>query len=426
MTISNLLKKSKKYNLLFVSVSDMDEYSVTIEKFYMNKSEYDKFSLDIIKIAGVKTFTYGYYTQKVLLDDFVDMFGLSVSHWEKTEVMDKLNYELRNYAVYFESKENYKVYEEYEPRKKVNEYFENCDYSVDEHFEMSSRSIFNDGIIDGAKLRMYNVGQGGMTALFVDGKEKPTIIFDIGKSRICKSAIDLLSKILVKNEDERTTIIISHYDNDHINMASFLPIHGANLQFIMPEFLSRTDIYKINIQLLIYKVWVNGNNIWLIRNDSINKPVRIGNLSLLQGCSVKKDINQSTNENSHGLISYLTINNRNVLIPGDVLYGDLYTQLNKPLHPYYAIIPHHSCKYISPVNPSIIDLGRIRESFTFCVQHNGFHHPNKTHFQNYINNHSKLIRLVGKEKTYYVFDKSSRIKDTYYTKIVTDYYEWSL
>lgn len=436
-----VLSSNKKYNLLIVYVTQVLKNELIIEKFYVNEAEYEKYCEEI-KGKIYNDFSYYYQTQKVKKKDFFKTFGINeegVKTEDEYSFLLTVNTQLKN-NVYQYTGGIIKPLLNYRPRMEAHLYIESdasrlLEYRSNNYDSQSDNNenlpkdflslISNIDAVDSARFRMYNVGQGNMSALFLNGSDDPAYIFDLGCSRKCKSAIDLLS---MKLKGKESTIIISHFDNDHINMAQYLPLLGAKLTFIIPAFLLPTDIYKPNVYMLIIKALFNGNNIIQVPNNSIKTPYTTFNglITFLQGDSTKKDVNQSTDENSHGLICTINKNGKQVLVPGDVLYGDLFTKLNKPLQPDYVVIPHHSCEYKNKIPTFILDLSNLIESFTFCTQHRGFHHPNKTHFGQYMVNNAKLIRLVRNDKQLIVFDGKTSINDSFYDVKTADYYDWIL
>ena len=429
MELNNLVNKRIKegLDLLFVLVSDINNGQVFLDKFYVNKEEYELFARSLNEnIEDIKSYSYEYRSQKIKLEDLVELFSLTTNSAEKVALIDELNNQLKNVAIFIGEGNPY-VTKDYNIRDVVNQFFENREYIDNKTgenfpFELEDLNNKNDSIL----FRMYNVGQANMSALLIGKEKRPLIIFDLGKSRKCQEAIDLLQNQLPSsNSSNVVTIVISHYDNDHINMASDLPLHGKSLQFIMPEFLHHSDIYKPNIQLLLYRAILNGNKVCFIINESLNNSLLInGYFSLVQGCKNKKDLNQSSDENAHGLIVDLNINGKRLLIPGDALYEDIFTTLSSPLTPNYVIIPHHSCEYNGNINASKISFRNLEESFTFCGPNGKYHHPNKTHFQHYMVGESKIVRLAKSDKNSKVFDHSSKIIDRYYDIQIGQHYDW--
>ncbi len=422
MSLVNVHKK--KYDLLIISVSKIDSYDLIVDEFFLNKSEYEDFSKSI-KNDPDRTYSWFYTTKRINLFVFAEETKLEIVDSNSDELLLSINKQLKNVAyevVRDGKKTSINKINEYSARMNINDYIEkNIKLRNIDDIDYSFNQITNG---EYCAFRMYNIGQGNMSALFIGDKLVPKILFDLGCSRKCSSAINLLSKNMVLNSNNRIiTIFISHFHNDHINMAKYLPSGGLSLQFIIPEFLSPTDMFIPNVSLLLYKAILNGNCIYVVKNDSLVTPLNFGNLILYQGSSRRKDVNQFSDENSHGLVVTLNIKDKVLLIPGDTLYEDIYTTLKSPLKPTHVIIPHHACQYLTPINSKILDLTRLEETFTFCAQHRGYHHPNATHFKQYLLYSSNLKRLVRNEKKYIVFDKTAIIKDSFYTILHGDFYD---
>jgi len=413
---------------MFVVASEINDSKLLIEKFYINKMEYERYSMNLDDAGNNlnKSFRCRYSRQTIDLYSFLNFFDLNIDlmNNEENDLIDRINEKIKNYVLSFNGDQIEITISE--SRRVVNEYFNNRQYIKQkdaEHFPFNININFDGD--DDVRFRLYNVGQANCSALIIN--EIPKIIFDLGKSRKCPDSIDMLSTKLLLDDNSRKTIIISHYDNDHINMACHLPNSGANLQFIMPDFLNSSDIYKPNIQLLLTRAINNGNNICLILNDKLNRPLDLGGLKIYQGSSCKKDIHQSTNENSHGLLCYLNIRDKTIFIPGDALYGDLYTSLPAPINADYVIIPHHSCDYTSPINLGVIDLFSVKEAFVFCGPHYSYHHPNHSHFIQYLKAGAKLKRLSSPSSSRnIVFFGRNTISDIYFDYTSSGYYEWVL
>lgn len=264
--------------------------------------------------------------------------------------------------------------------------------------------------------RMFNVGQGCCSALYENNI--PTLIFDIGGSRRCSGVVNLLSKEI--NDSRLHTFIISHYDSDHINMADLIPMKkDSRYRFFMPALLDVSLLSSPVVQQLFFKIINNKSEVVMFLNNKLITPIKYGNLTIYQGNMHKKDSNQSTNENSHGLLCLLKKDEKEILIPGDVLYNDLFTIISGRLKPTNVIIPHHSCNYRG--NFKNIDLSDLKESFIFCGPHGGYKHPNYTHFSKYLK--APVVRLVRKLPSN-CFDNGKVITDSYCTLIKADHYDW--
>lgn len=422
------LDARRQFDSLFVLVADISNNYVFLDKFYLVRKEYESFanSINIYDKENQNwTFSYKYISQKIEVNDFIDLFGFEAQLSDnKLETINHLNNQLKEITIFFDKQENHIVFND-ESRRLVNSFFEERKTILEKTSENFPLELENLSNARSLLFRLYNVGQANMSALLVDNEQHPTMIFDLGKSRKCQTAIDLLQNHLpIENSGKCTTVVISHYDDDHINMAKYLPYKGHSLQFIMPEFLHPSDIYKPNIQILLYRAILNGGKVCFILNNSLRRPIIKNYAMFLQGAKNKRDLNQSTDENSHGLVVYLSLFDKNILVPGDVLYDDVFTNLSKPLLPTHAIIPHHACNYNGKPNSKIVDLSYLKESFTFCGPHGRYHHPNFTHFSSYKSKGEHLIRLIRRSGNQNVFCRNIKIPDYYYDTFACAFYDW--
>ncbi len=417
------------FDLIFVFVSEIEENSFFMDEFFVNEHEYALFAKSLKTVEGELTghhpYDYEYRSARIEKEAFIKYFHFG----SEERSIDELNVRLKNVAIHRFESLGKAVDLEYKDRIIVNDYFDERKYifeKTNERFDFSFPGL--DKPKESVIFRMYNVGQANMSALFVGEKDFPEIIFDLGEKKRCNEAIDLLqNRLPLSGSGETTTIVISHYHDDHIKMAKYIPQRGRSLRFICPQLLHSLDFNKPNIQTLLDLISNNGYSACFFPNDSIKNPIKKRFVTFLQGSKVKRDSNQNESENSHGLITLLTINGKKVLIPGDALYGDIFTRLNSPLKPDYVLIPHHACEYNGPINPKIIDLSKLKESFTFCGPHSGHHHPNKTHFDQYLVNDAKAIRLANPSKPFpIVFDGKAQIVDEYYLISFASHYDWKL
>lgn len=420
--------RSRGFDLLFIMVSDIQNGNAYLDKYFVNEREYNYFAEALIGDNNESHgYSYAYRKQRVNFYEFANLLDLPRDEADTFALIDAVNQQLKNIAIHCNMQNEEEMVErEYRNKIMVNLYFDDRQIIPEKRRETFPLAVPEFNAIDDrqACFRMFNVGQGCMSALYIEGIPCPPVIFDIGCSRKCKSAINLLNFGLSYCEDCPTTIVISHFDDDHINMAKYLPMGGANLQFFMPEFLHPSDIYKPNIQLLLSKAIVNGNKVCFFLNDNLHIPLPLNYLSILQGSSHKRDINQSTDENSHGLIVLFEHHGETIMIPGDALYKDIFTAVAQPIRPDYVVLPHHCCEYLSSVNSHIIDINYVKEAFAFCGPHGGFHHPNATHFMQYLANRTRLIRLKSIRDRGIVYDRSRPLTDSFFISSPNDYYDW--
>ena len=199
------------------------------------------------------------------------------------------------------------------------------------------------------ELRVYSVGQANCSALikYKDNLKKDynvVVVFDFGlESRKRNSKL----KEMINKIDENTTIIISHFDLDHINNIENFELYRT-CRWLFPEHEPRTKqanlLYHDLIKTASQKS-INGRQVF-----SYKAPYSLSNYLRINQ-NTDKHINdrkyQSTLANAQCIISSLCINNTNVLIPADALYRDFPDDVFNYRYDY-VLIPHHGCKYGDP------------------------------------------------------------------------------
>ena len=98
---------------------------------------------------------------------------------------------------------------------------------------------------------------------------------------------------------------------------------------------------------------------------------KIRNISVYQGNAIKKDTNQSTDENARCLMC-LVENNESMLLPGDCLYQEF----PREFQVQYLAVPHHCCDYPNDIRN--LTLSALKELVIFARPHRRYRHPNRT------------------------------------------------
>ena len=421
--LNNFFQKDQKdFNMGFLSLSESEKnHLVNVEKILCNKKEFESFSHRLHeKNKKTKFYKYKIYRQTMTLENIDEFLRKNVHDYRRDVApfnldIDQMNEILGN-LVYV----NGEGFIRSEIRTSINNFFiRQVEIKIkdSEHFPFefgySNTSMF---------LRHYNVGQANMSCLYVN--RTPRMIFDLGKSRMCRSAIGLLQNELSQTK-EMKTILISHYHYDHYNMVRNLPWDVKNVQFIVPEPLNNAIACTPLFQELLLRVINNGLGICFIRNNRLANPIKFGPVLIGQGNQVMRDPNQHSDENSHGLVCFLEHNNNLVYIPGDVLYGDIFTHFSFPMNPTHVIIPHHSCYYDCHIRISrYINDNNIRESFIFCGPHRGHHHPHESHYSYYKN----ITILINNRRQQFSFrnPRNTQFTDGKINYLYWDYFDWNL
>lgn len=200
------------------------------------------------------------------------------------------------------------------------------------------------------ELRIFNVGQANCSALIKYINEdkddyRVIIVFDLGFQRSAghnQQLDEMLSKI-----DCDTTILISHYDSDHINNISD-HLYITTGRWIFPNYDGKGKKALKTFQMLM-KVATKKTFSGTVYN--FPTPFNFSpNISVHQYMGSKKaDSYQSTLMNSKCLVCKLSIGGKDILIPADALYEEFGDELVLPNGKKYdyILVPHHGCKYIN-------------------------------------------------------------------------------
>lgn len=249
-------------------------------------------------------------------------------------------------------------------------------------------------------LECINVGQANFTIGYTQGSEKPKAIFDIGvRSPTSKNRIYAQNKL--KQINDESVIVISHYDFDHINGYRYLSPKVVDRIWILPDkrpFPSPAERNFLNF--LKYESCVFLKNIDYAKTpfNPLNHVLTIGNLRIYQGNAQKTDLYQSTDENARSLMC-LVKNRKSILLPADCLYQEFPCEFDVD----YMLVPHHACHYDS--NISNIKISALKKIIIFAGPHKGYKHPNLSHIRRLIgskNMPTETIYLMNHNQ--YCFD----------------------
>ena len=275
------------------------------------------------------------------------------------------------------------------------------------------------------ELRVYNVGQANCSALikYCDSNYSDyhvAVVFDFGFEKRYK-ANRKLSEMIMKI-DLDTTIIISHFDSDHINNISKLPLMATN-RWLFPEHEPKKEKANLLYHQLIKIATIKSGNPKVIY--AYQTPHELSDyLTINQNTNGIHDIGfQSTRINAECIISSIHLNNVNVLIPADALYNDFPQDVFKYKY-NYVLTPHHGCKYLSIDDYSIGDgrfdaIFKIVSSRPTTIVNSGkfgrvYKHSNIGHLSYYKN-------VVAFDSTSFYDDNGNECTFTY-TRVPYDYY----
>ncbi len=268
-----------------------------------------------------------------------------------------------------------------------------CNYSAydyDDFNEECKPEVFiNDDELSLYEFRIYNVGQANCSALikYVDEEHsdyKIIVVFDFGykKKRNNQSLDEMIKRI-----DENTTMVISHFHSDHINIITNHLMMHTN-RWVFPDY-PPTSVIGNKIFTTLLKVARGKTSSGILYR--FPTPFNFSdNLTIDQYSGITKgDAHQSSLMNSKSLTCKLSIGNKDILIPGDALYeeiGDgLILKNNKKYD--YILIPHHGCKYFgkSSIDPTLkirCFVGDETVGYVQCGK-NSYGHANINHLSWY-------------------------------------------
>lgn len=218
---------------------------------------------------------------------------------------------------------------------KVNEVIESIQYNRDIHYEEYHKgckpeieTVLEKDLYE---LRIFNVGQANCSALikYINEEKKDyrvIIVFDFGYQRSAghnSKLEEMIGKI-----DCNTTILISHYDSDHINNISS-HLYLTTCRWIFPNYDGKGMKALKTFQMLM-KVATKKT----VSGTVYNFPTPFNfspNISIHQySGACKADAYQSTLMNSKCLVCKLSINKKDILIPADALYEEYGDELVLP------------------------------------------------------------------------------------------------
>lgn len=192
------------------------------------------------------------------------------------------------------------------------------------------------------KFRVFNVGQANCSAL-LKMKENDdydvVAVFDLGyeEGKITNYELNsVLGKI-----DNRTTIVISHFDSDHINNVVSMNQYATN-RWVIPDHEPKVEAASIFYQALLAQMTAKSYSGAIYR---YSVPMFLSPyFKISQNQTGRHEHFQSSQINADCMISSLLFNNTKILIPGDALYRDF----PKDIFDYefdYILVPHHCCRY---------------------------------------------------------------------------------
>lgn len=226
-----------------------------------------------------------------------------------------------------------------------------CNYTIEHYVDFNDVDRPEIEPVDDPdlfELRIYNVGQANCSALikYLDRTKndyKVVMVFDFGYQR---SGNNIKLDEMISKIDSSTTILISHFHNDHINnITDHLTLRTNRWLFpdCHPNNFKANKIYAALVKVasgktssgILYRFPVPFHF-----SDNILVDQYLGNR--IHGGPRRSLINAKC------LVCKISIRGKDILIPGDALYEDygdaLILENNKKYD--YILVPHHGCKYI--------------------------------------------------------------------------------
>lgn len=222
--------------------------------------------------------------------------------------------------------------------KKLDKYFSWKDFKFSNTNQILS--AVNENLADEFYLNVYNVGQGSLTAL-VDINNIPILYYDLGGGFAWNKFTYTDAQTLQLCFSQTNTIIISHWDNDHLETAKRYLRKSANaflgFTWIAPEQNISPSYFKLAAKL----------------NSTGNLIIWPKNLRGYISCWLGKIIKcNGPDKNNSGLALELETATGRILNPADAAYTHIpYTKTKK----YKGLVAtHHGANF--PVNNSPVPL----------------------------------------------------------------------
>lgn len=283
--------------------------------------------------------------------------------------------------------------------------------------------LINKSFIKNPELYVYNVGQANTSGLFFNSNKIPFGIFDIGNCNNSNVEVENMYRKL----DETGFILVSHYDNDHINRYDQLSNKAWKRFFILPEFslIKLTSTYR----KFIDKIRKESPMIIYIKDNSLKgEYLDLGHIRIYQGDTTNMSSYQSTQENTHSLVSLIRFNDQNkALLPGDALYEEF--PESEIGNVDYLVLSHHGCKYNHKIE---IKVNKGAFVFVRSPSQDKYKHPHKTHIERSRNalsskNDHCIYRFINnKSSNNFLWNDSSKEIDDKTKAVSGDYMKFEL
>ena len=388
-----------------------DGYQVRINKYYIVKEDFDLYKKIIFgKKIDRKTRIprVGCFQQVIETKKFKKIFGidfdLSTRQQVQEELIDELNKRLSSTAIYYEA-DRYLRNDDFEGYSELNKLLGKVITPTNQitlNFRIPS---LKNG--EKKKIKLFNVWQANCSAVYYGSKAG--VVFDLGnKNGKNREPITMLTKKLVNKSDGDVLFVISHFHDDHVNLANHIPYERLNNALFVFPFTEKPNTICFKARLMILSAYRYKIPMLFLINSGPT-PVKIGEIDLYKGSTIS---HLSTNEamNAEGIISFFELDKKRILVPGDSLY-EFWPKLFSPTH---LIAPHHGCEYRKSLNN--LDLKRIKGVFVSSKYNRKYHHPNLVHLKIFKKARVLLFSYRTQEGRNRVFDGNITARDGLVTK----------
>ncbi len=375
---------------------DYKKEEVEVEKYYVAQREYNIFKnkvfngcvdgkIDIPKI--------GHCANTLSFSSFFDIFNISIKEASlnnKTSVINEINAQLSSIALTVRKSKYVRINDFGKLNEELERVFREGSNNIEE-----IKWLPDDG--KEKFLRLFNVGQANCSALYYD--KKVVSFFDLGnKNRRNGEPVAVLKRSLSNNEMP-VSIIISHFHDDHVNLANYLPFKKfGQVLFIFP-FVKNPNNICYKARFLVLAAHACPSKIYFVK-ESVPVPLIVNNIKLYKGRNMG-DTLENDIVNAEGIISSFNLNGKKVVIPGDSYYENWPTKLDAD----YLVIPHHGSEYVGDL--SNIKTEKVKKAFIFSKRNSKYHHPNLVHAKKFTR--VELFSNSIKNGQNVMFDKSEMI-----------------
>lgn len=366
------MKDDNLYLMCLVKSIRNNGSKIVISKYYIKTDDFRRFKKSVVDGTPFEELNVpriGYRISTLNPLHFRIIFGFDINPFrdgEKDFNLNEINFKLTSMVFVYENGKHKRI-ENFKDAKAFNAKF-------NEAFA-SAKQIDTNIMIDFREkpsfFRIYNVGQANCSALFADNY---MAVFDLGnKNKQNAEPITMLKKQVPSKRI--SMFVISHYHEDHVNLANHLPLNKLKSSFFVVPFTSQPNNICIKARFLILAVLANNIPLFVMTNSSAY-PFFLRSISLFKG-NGSGVVNLNERMNADGIVSYISLNDKRILIPGDSLYEYWPASFN----PTHILVPHHACEYGQ--KPPNIALQSVAKAFVLSKCNRKYHHPNITHTNYY-------------------------------------------